>query len=309
MQTQKDTDLQAALAKFDDIISGNSLLLDFMANVRRNGITEFIGEPTQSAYYASYDAYSDDGKIFLNAVKYRPDSLGRIEDMTEYKIHESYHGLQLSKSAALHAHFNPISPVSFSPASSVALFLLMELDSYAKTSWLLSEIPATDLFAAPDRLAYRLKSVFKNAASLEKNLLSAATQARRHIRKDLDPNVDVFEVGYAKPAIDWFTGNPDDDYGDKIICRLDDDDIMELGSAFGPNLFAGIGASPSVNVLEPLLRLTEPTKKLLNDVTQRLGINEKSLPTMREALSKWGFSKQGFIDASRTNTLYGDPAP
>ncbi len=231
-------------------------------------------------------------------------------------IHEKVHAIQWSKNPVLHASpYNRMTnedvPVLLTPRSWLMMTILTERDAYAKTAWL----AATDLSIKPSEglsAAMRFQTVTINdvqhwsarfpddiAFALGEAALCWDNRIMNSGNKSTAP-VTLYDH-YIEQALSSLERikrfEPDNQSMDLVFVDLDDQDILNLGSSFGPSIFGKTAPDPMFKSL----KLKPEYEDRLAALNTRLGIDPNAqYPNLSEALKPFNLTAAGFMAKSKS---------
>lgn len=275
-------------------------------------IDERIKPNGSPAVFVAFTLNPDEGgHTFPNTIFV---DLGRNEHRVKIsKRHEFIHAMQWNGVPALHASpYNLASRYVLSPESWVLMTLLTERDAYAKTAWL-------------------------NALDIEEGATPGFTaQAKTEVVIPADINLKAYDIRaqLQKASLCWDGRFPNDQkiitlldhyiqqalrtYGKghelraenggepPVYIRLSQEDILAIGSTFGPSTFGDGQVDP---VFTSLPRMRPDLWNKLQDLNRTYGISsEQNLPTLSSILAVTGQTPQGYMEASKAHTIKRPPA-
>lgn len=286
-------------------------------------------------YFAAFASYSYSSGGFLNTISMTPAALARERDLFSTFAHEGVHALQNAHCAAFHAlPQNPRTGIMLCPRDYIYLRELCERDAYAKgcladmalEGWRRKtggpETPFKELANGVMHLAFALQS----GGSLENALAAAGEKilaARRlaigsaAMEEDEDiraPDGSIcYKDRYNRQALvdhATLTQIRADDLaeGRLVFVRLEPEDIIALGGAFGPNPFTDENGALRAG-LETPTPLHPANEELVQVLNHMLGIeDEDALPSFGQALAARGIDRDAFLWAARLPPLPPDSA-
>ncbi|MDP7143687.1 MAG: hypothetical protein QF692_03920 [Alphaproteobacteria bacterium] len=278
---------------------------EFVTALNDSGVHIVCDENVQGrkAYYHSY-LYP------VGFQNYMKIGVAALEDdiafMTDF-IHEGVHAIQMANVAALHACAgNDKSNIRLAPASQIHVMELMEADAYSKEAHLMHRfIESLDAADRPAVIAranqsMRYDFLMQLKSLCDENYTRALFGFGMNILKQEFRNAPI--RGIDKYHNDFFMGHAVVterelvERDDIIFCRIDEEDMKDIGNAFGPNLFMPNGQDVHDHYASPLPMLME-----YEDELERLGSrvgtdNEAALPTFSQCLAQQGLTKQDFLD-------------
>ncbi|WP_435641367.1 hypothetical protein [Micavibrio aeruginosavorus] len=252
---------------------------------------------------------------FNNHIAYGPSARTNSQLLFSAHIHEGLHALQKASAPALHASpYNPMTRIILCPRDWVTAQERCEQDAYVKQAWMNSLLAMHDASvfhtSRPDPMNV---SMFASTRLTYGNIFATLHQAAKTV---MNRNFFVHTPDNGEPAItfgDHYHTLALDNYkriiearvkndGHNIVfVRMDADDILAIGHSFGPNPFARKNQMQCAQDFARPSRLSSDNKVALRDLNMDLGIvDDRSLPTLREALESIGLSREQFL--ARTYT-------
>ncbi len=303
--------LRADLARLNDPYLG-AVGLDFINRLSRIGCRHIpTADGSCMAAYQSFIYPADPASNgFNNRIAYGPKARDNKNLLFSAHIHEGMHALQKASAPALHASpYNPMTRIILCPRDWITAQERCEQDAYVKQAWLNS------LMAVHDATLYKTSrtdpmsvSHFNSLRLTYGNLHTAMAHAAKTV---LDRNFFAGPLPAGQPPTsfaDHYHALSINNYaqiiasrirndGENIIfVRLDPDDILDIGHGFGPNPFTRPGAMKCAQDFARPSKLSFDNKASLRDLNMDLGIvDDRSLPTLREALVTIGITRAEFL--------------
>jgi hypothetical protein len=269
-----------------------------------------------SAVYHSFRYLANPGQTsFSNYVLYGIEALDSCARLLGARTHEFIHALQYHTSAALHADpFNEASDIIVSPYDYILRKERLEQDAYVKRAWLCSlavdDAPGiVDAMKGTPLPIDTFQTIRAESGSLQETFTKAARDTRNLL--------GVWKKGADKTVIadEWHARALEEyahiiqlrlDAGDNItFVKLAGDDMLEIGSAFGPNTFGNNPADPALTTIE---NLSPENAKKLAEINAKLGITSRDqLPTLESVLQAKGTTRAAYLEASKKHV--GPPRP
>ncbi|MCD8566492.1 MAG: hypothetical protein LRY36_00935 [Alphaproteobacteria bacterium] len=230
------------------------------------------------------------------------------EQITISERHEKVHALQWHKVPALHASpYNQATPIVLSPESWVLMTILTEREAFAKTAWL----NALELEVAPSerfRNQAKTETLTPDDIDLKSQDIRMALQKAslawdnrlKHKSKDTDPDMTLLDH-YIQNALDVYEQsnrlNIEKSPVPPIFVRLSPEDILAIGSTFGPSTF---GDGTPDDIFTSLPPMSSALYQKLEALNRKHGIEQESdLPTVNEALQTLGLTAETYMVHSK----------
>lgn len=274
-------------------------------------------------YLAAFGSYHETTGDYGNLIEMSPQSLTQGRELFHTFAHEGVHALQSAHCAAMHAlPQNRRTVIMLCPRDYIYLKELCERDAYPKES--LADLglegwrrktggeatPIKDLGNETYRLAcilqdHDVKDALAEAGErtllVRRRPLTALPENYEDIRSE-DGTIS-YKDKYNRQALFQYLSivnirSADLEQGRLVFARLEPEDIIALGAAFGPNPFTDENGAlrPGLETPSPLHPDNEDILQALNDA---LGIaDEADLPTFGQALEAQGLDREAFLRAA-----------
>ncbi len=295
-------------------LSPDKILTAFETRFAQTGCRIAEDEVPLDGAPASYRSFvympNDGGPTFANEMLLDRD--GRTDAQVHVSArHEKLHAIQWDHVPSLHASpYNQGSRYVLSPVSWVMATLLTESDAFVKTAWLnAQELKQNYSAALCDQAmteAVTPMDINANVVDPCQSMKYAATAWYHRFKHKDDPSApDVtFLDHYVEYAIKAYEEsarlNDEGAVGDVQFVRLSREDILAIGSGFGPSIFSRAnGTLDDSFTLLPYLR--KDLFARLVALEDKFGIGpDANLPTLQDALANDGMSAADYMHASRS---------
>lgn len=312
-------------AVHDSCPDGKKLVLE-MAENRNLGyvLNDDMEVPACFVAYANHSKHwvvgnhpgdSVDGAMFFSS-RLIAQGPGRV---AESMVHEAQHVLQNDAAACLHARYNNLrSRIILHPYDDLLVEEVAERDAYAMQAFLSYKIkkklPDIGGHVGSKRVIEAYSRAKKSTSGNVGTVLAKTSQYIMYNSnvgnvRALDHYHAYTLDGYGSaPALlapqiqEW--GLPFD-AEDLIYVRVDEEDLAEIPSGFGPNFMK----SNAQKKLAPLGQMSDENRAKMEGIIKERNIPEReSLPLLRDVLAANGISKRQFIEGSMNRSVQGIPS-
>ncbi len=255
----------------------------------------------------------------VNRIDYSIALFGSFYDALSVTLHERIHAMQYASCAAVHA--DPLNAmktgVCLSPRDYLIVNIAAEMDAYVKQAWLMKmmEEQFKGISAGTSGLTFPVST--KELRQIE-NLFADMSGVFQAAAKDVGcRNLPWSGQQEASPLADYYAQGFLTSYAQNIrlyrahnngrnpvFCRLQAQDLRELGRAFGPCTFGDPDVRPEFLKSFPL---SDANRQALADLYTLLDVIDSGvlplfaqpLPTLDEALHAQGKTRQDMLEQCR----------
>ncbi|MCB0375291.1 MAG: hypothetical protein KDD04_05170 [Sinomicrobium sp.] len=264
----------------------------------------------------------DGGTTFINQILVNPyikTAQGGVAKRTPEQIriserHEKIHAIQWDSIPALHASpYNQATPVVLSPESWVLMTILTEREAFTKTAWLnaleLSTAHSEELSRQAQTETLTPGDINLQSADIRQALQDASTAWDKRLKHKANPkDADInFLDHYIEQALDAYEQSNRLNaraMRAPVFVRLSADDILAIGSGFGPSTF---GNNVPDDIFTYLPQMRPDLWQRLQDLNRKHGIvSEAGLPTFKDTLQNMGLTPDAYMAESKAHIYNPD---